>query len=137
MSLIVDKKESMGITYLFVEKGLNIFIRPGMAEMIMGYMSEEENVSSAEPYFTVKDAFEYIIPTKNKEIKEKVTIAGSLFTALDILATDIVLPKPDIGDMIIISKAGIYAYSLSSLFFASHSLPLELYLDKKGNINLK
>lgn len=133
VSPVVDIKESMGTKYVFVEKGLNGFLRPAMAEIIKAYRPGEENIPSAEPFFTVEDAFEFNILTEETE-SEKVTIAGSLCTALDILAKDIVLPKARLGDAVVVSKAGSYAYSLSSLYFASHPLPLQLYVRKDGEV---
>ncbi|MDR7869215.1 MAG: diaminopimelate decarboxylase [Tissierellaceae bacterium] len=131
---IADIKESMDVKYLIVEKGLNGFLRPSIAELLDSYMPDEDILKASEPLFTSKDAFEFSILDVDKSSFEKVVIAGSLCTATDIMAKDILLPKAKIGDLIVVSKAGSYSYSLSPLFFASHSLPLQFYLDKNGNI---
>jgi diaminopimelate decarboxylase len=53
------------------------------------------------------------------------------------MVKDVVLPKAHIGDMVIVSKAGGYSYSLSPILFSSHSLPLQFYLKADGEICMK
>src|SRR5699024_6113818 len=115
---VVDIKESMGIKYIVVEKGLNGFMRPSIAELLMDY-SGRENLKASEPLFTAVDAFDFNILDKDKNF-EKVNLVGSLCTATDVMAKGIELPKAEIGDIVTVSKAGSYAYSLSPVLFASH-----------------
>jgi len=131
---IVDVKESMGTKYLIVEKGLNGFMRPAIAELIAAYAPVGGNLKASEPLFTVKDAFEFIIPEGDESCLEKVSIVGSLPTAADIMVKDVILPKANIGDIVIVSKAGSYSYTLSPVLFASHQAPLQFYLKKDGGI---
>lgn len=131
---IVDIKESMGTKYLIVEKGLNGFLRPAISELLMAYAPENGNLKACEPLFTVKDAFEFIIPEGDKAVLEEVSIVGSLCTASDVMAKNVILPKAQVGDIVIITKAGSYAYSLSPLLFASHALPLQFYLKTNGEV---
>ncbi len=125
---ITDIKKSMGTKYLIVEKGLNGFLRPSIAELLTSNIPETEIKKSLEPLYTVKDAFEFLIPEGDANIREKVSIVGSLCTATDIMVKDILVPKANIGDYIIITKAGSYSYSLSPLLFASHEPPLQFYI---------
>ena len=60
--------------------------------------------------------------------KERVDIGGHLCTSLDLLARDIELKKADIGDILKITNAGAYSYSISILNFASHDLPKEFLI---------
>lgn len=131
---IADIKESMGTKYLIVEKGLNGFMRPSIAELILDYAPESLNLKSSEPIFTSKDAFEFMIPEGEKNHLEKVSVVGSLCTATDIMVKDALLPRAQIGDLLIVSKAGSYSYSLSPLLFSSHSLPLQFYLKTNGEV---
>jgi diaminopimelate decarboxylase len=131
---IADIKESMGTKYLIVEKGLNGFMRPAIAELIAAYAPEGAGLKASEPLFTVKDAFEFIIPEGDESCLEKVSIVGSLPTATDIMVKDAVLPKAHIGDTVIVSKAGSYSYSLSPLLFSSHPTPFQFYLNTDGGI---
>lgn len=133
---IADIKESMGSKYLIVEKGLNGFMRPSIAQLIGAYAEEETNLKGSEPLFTSMDAFEFIIPEGDKSSIEKVSVVGSLCTATDIMAKDIMLPKASIGDIVIVTKAGSYSYSLSPLLFTSHILPYQFYLKINGELSL-
>lgn len=125
---IVDIKESRGTKYLIVENGLNGFLRPSIAELLTAYTPQGSKLQGCEPVFTAKDAFEFIILEKEKSFIEKVSIVGNLCTSADIMAKDVMLPKADIGDIIVVSKAGSYSYTLTPVLFASHSLPLQFYM---------
>lgn len=129
---IVDIKESRGVKYLIVENGLNGFLRPSIAELLAAYAPQESKLQSCEPIFTVKDAFEFTILERKKYFSEKVTIVGNLCTSADIMAKDILIPKADIGDILVVSKAGSYSYTLTPVLFASHSLPLQFYVKANG-----
>lgn len=130
---IADIKESMGTKYLIVEKGLNGFSRPPIAELIASYSCGGE-LKGSEPLFTAKDAFDFCIPDGDYSLLEKVSIVGSLCTATDVMVKDALLPKAKIGDLVAVSNAGSYSYSLSPLLFASHSLPLQFYLKSDGQV---
>lgn len=134
---IADIKESMGTKYLIVEKGLNGFLRPSISEFLIAYTPVESNLRASEPLFTAKDAFEFMIPEGEKFDLEKVSIVGSLCTATDIMAKDMILPKAHIGDIVIVSKAGSYSYSLSPILFSSHPLAYQFYLKTNGQICLE
>lgn len=129
---IVDIKESRGVKYLIVKNGLNGFLRPSIAELLAAYAPQESKLQSCEPIFTVKDAFEFTILERKKSFSEKVTIVGNLCTSADIMAKDILIPKADIGDILVVSKAGSYSYTLTPVLFASHSLPLQFYVKANG-----
>jgi len=131
---IVDIKESRGIKYLIVENALNGFFRPSIAELIAAYAPQKNKLPGSEPLFTTRDAFEFSILNKKNASSEKVNIVGNLCTSTDIMTKDIMLPKADIGDILVVSKAGSYAYSLSPLLFASQPLPLQFYIKSNGEI---
>ncbi|MGL5329016.1 MAG: hypothetical protein ACRDD7_07085 [Peptostreptococcaceae bacterium] len=133
VSHIVDIKESRGTKYLIVENGLNGFLRPSIVSLVNAY-TDCDNPKSYEPFFTTKDAFEFnIIGCENSDL-EKVDLVGNLCAATDILAKDIMLPKANIGDIVTLSKAGSYAYSLSPLLFTSHPLPLQVYVSRDDEV---
>ena len=131
---IVDIKESRGTKYLIVENGLNGFLRPSIAELLTAYTPEGSKLQGCEPLFTAKDAFEFTIFEREKSFLEKVSIVGNLCTSADIMAKDIMLPKTNIGDILVVSKAGSYSYTLTPVLFASHPLPLQFYMKENGEI---
>lgn len=131
---IVDIKESRGVKYLIVENGLNGFSRPSIAEFLTAYTPQKSKLQGCEPIFTARDAFEFTILEREKFFFEKVTIVGNLCTSADIMVKDVVLPKADIGDTLVVSKAGSYSYTLTPVLFASHPLPLQFYVKASGQI---
>ncbi|HEY3424464.1 MAG TPA: hypothetical protein VGL27_06680, partial [Negativicutes bacterium] len=56
----------------------------------------------------------------------------NLCTSTDLLAKDVYLPNPQIGDILCINNAGAYSYTLSPYDFASHPRPREIYINHKG-----
>lgn len=134
VSPIVDIKESMGRKYIIVEKALNGFLRPAIKELLINYGSKESLKTGSEPIYTTKDAFDFIIPEADYSRMEEVTIVGRLCTATDSFAKNIQLPKAKIGDTLLVTKAGSYAYSLSPHLFASYDPPLQFYIKESGEI---
>lgn len=125
---VVDIKTSRGKKYIILSATLNGFIRPSIEQLITSY--QKENPKPCEPLFTKPGAFEFIaLSRKGTEETEKVTLAGNLCTAADVMATDIILPKLSVGDMVAVSNAGSYAAVLTPFRFSSHAKTEEFFLD--------
>ena len=120
---VVDRKVSHGTTYLIVRNGLNGFMRPAVAAML-NRVAAGSYIPAMEPLFTREKEFSVRVLNENTE-QETVTVVGNLCTAMDIIAENICLNKAEIGDLIEITNAGSYAYSLSPLMFSSHDEPGE------------
>lgn len=60
--------------------------------------------------------------------QEVVDVVGPLCTPLDILGSNISLPKAEIGDIIAVYQSGAYGYSASPRDFLSHPEPVQLLL---------
>lgn len=132
-SPIVDIKESRGKKYLIIKNGLNGFMRPAIAELLKSFHGIIPDGFSAEPMFTSFNPVDITILGKEGIVKEKVDVVGNLCTSTDILASDIMLPKAEIGDMVVLSNAGSYAYTLTPVLFSSQPMPLEVFQDYLGN----
>lgn len=120
---VLDRKESHGKTFLIVAGMLNAFLRPAIARWIGASGIRQ----GAEPLFTSQDAYT-IRAFRDGEPTECVTVSGNLCTSSDIVATDILLPHLDVGDLLVINNAGAYAASLSPMQFSSHDGPKELFI---------
>lgn len=118
---IVDRKISHGKTYLIVQNAMNGFLRPAIAELLRQNLNGFP-AHGQEPLFTSGKQCNFSILGRSGEL-ETVDLVGNLCTALDVLAKDIVLPRADIGDIIAISNAGSYGYTLSPQGFSSHETP--------------
>ncbi|WP_236786126.1 diaminopimelate decarboxylase family protein [Anaerococcus ihuae] len=123
---VIDKKYSQGKTYLVVKNAMNGFVKASMKEMLKDALGKECE-KAFEPLYTGINQCEFEIIGDSLE-KEKVDIGGHLCTSLDLLARDIELKKAEIGDILKITNAGAYSYSISILNFASHNLPKEFLI---------
>lgn len=133
VTTVLDKKISRGKTFIILKNTLNGFIRPSLEQMVNHY-SQNESPDMYEPLFSYKNAFKFLPLTRNASPAEKVTLAGNLCTALDIIAEDIELPLLVPGDKIMITNAGAYAAVLSPMQFASQEKPKELFAAADGTI---
>ena len=59
---------------------------------------------------------------------EVVDVVGPLCTPLDILGSNIELPKATIGDLVGVYQSGAYGFSASPRDFLSHPHPIQLLL---------
>jgi diaminopimelate decarboxylase len=55
-----------------------------------------------------------------------VTIAGPLCTGLDILARDLPIGLPEVGELVAVLDAGAYGFTESMPLFLSRPLPTEV-----------
>lgn len=129
---VLDKKISYGKTFVILNNTLNGFIRPSLARLIENY-SQDANPAGSEPLFTSVDAFDFIVLNDECE-QETVTLVGNLCTAADIIAKDILMPKLEIDDVVVITNAGSYAASISPMQFSSLVPPAQLFLNKNGEV---
>jgi diaminopimelate decarboxylase len=125
---IVDVKESRGQKFAIVHGGLNGFLRPSIMN-IFRQISLNEASKPFEPLFSGLNVFEVSIPARQGEPLELVSVTGNLCTSTDLLAKDVYLPKPRIGDILCVNNAGAYSYTLSPYDFASHPRPREIYIN--------
>lgn len=123
---IVDIKKSRGVTYYIVKNAMNGFLRPAIANLIKK-VSGNEDIGGYEPLFTSNHAFGVSVLNDTVE-KERVTIAGNLCTSLDVIDSDILVNRAQVGDIVAVTNAGSYAYSLSPLLFSSHPIPKQIYM---------
>ena len=70
----------------------------------------------------------------NQESVEKVTIAGKYCESGDLLATDVMLPKLDAGDLLAIPAAGAYCPSMASTYNMNPKPPMVLVKDGKSRL---
>jgi diaminopimelate decarboxylase len=70
----------------------------------------------------------------NQEPAEKVTIAGKYCESGDLLATDVMLPKLESGDLIAIPAAGAYCPSMASNYNMNPKPPMILVKDGKSRL---
>lgn len=61
--------------------------------------------------------------------RQTLTVVGQLCTPKDVLARNVVLSDPRIGDLLVLPLAGAYGYNISHADFLCHPRPLQVFLD--------
>lgn len=131
-SRVAARKVSRGKTYIILESTLGGFMRPCLVPFALRCSGGAEP-AGAEPLFTSSRAFP-LYTIKNGPAEEKVTIAGRLCTASDIIAEDVPMPRLERGDLVIIGSAGAYGATLSPSDFSSLPKAGEFFLTCSGQI---
>jgi diaminopimelate decarboxylase len=107
---VVDRKQSRGKTFLVVDGGLHhqLAASGNFGQVIRrNYRVANGSRIADEPI-------------------EAVNVVGCLCTPLDLLADDTMLPKCEIGDLVVVFQAGAYGLTASPTAFLSHPAPVEM-----------
>lgn len=106
---VVDKKISRGKTFLLVNGGLH------------HHLAATGNLGQV-----IRRSYPIVIGNKiNETILEEVSLAGPLCTPLDTFSDNILLPKAEIGDYLVLFQSGAYGATASPQDFLSHPRVLE------------
>ena len=105
---VVDVKRVRGRAIAIVDGGINHLLRPAL----VGQSQRIRRLGSR--------------PGHRRGIGEDVTIAGPLCTGLDILARDLPIGLPDVGELLAVLDAGAYGFTESMPLFLSRPLPAEV-----------
>ena len=124
---VTDVKESRGKKNVIVRGGMNGFLRPVMTNVLNSLLPGKE-FPPPEPLYTRAHSFEFDVLNEETE-RETYDICGCLCTAADVLLSNAYMKKARIGDLISVSKAGSYAYTLTPVLFSSHPAPAQYLLE--------
>ncbi|MBX7150821.1 diaminopimelate decarboxylase [bacterium] len=105
LATVTDVKESRGQHFIITDAGIHHFLRPAL-------------IHQNHPVF--------IANKLDQKAEYSYRVEGPLCTTLDCMASDVMLPKAEIGDTIAFFNAGAYGYSESMPFFLSHAIPAEV-----------
>jgi diaminopimelate decarboxylase len=109
---VIDRKVSRGQTFLITDGGMH------------HHLAASGNFGQA-----VRRDFPVLIGNRiQSDDMEPTTIVGPLCTPLDILADKMMLPRAQIGDLVVVFQSGAYGYTASPRGFLSHPEPLEVLL---------
>ena len=103
---VVDTKRVRGRAIAIVDGGINHLLRPAL-------VGQPQRIRRLGSVATLGD-------------REPVTIAGPLCTGLDILARDLPIGMPEVGELLAVLDAGAYGYTESMPLFLSRPLPAEV-----------
>lgn len=133
---IADVKQSRGTTWVIVPGALNGFFRPALMNLLNALPGDP--LPPLEPLYSNGSAHRVSLPElENRESRpiRKVTVCGCLCTGLDVLARDVSLPDPRVGDILAVDNAGAYAATLSPHSFSGFERPAELFVDEQGVVS--
>jgi len=108
---VVDRKTVDGNHVIVLDGGINHLLRPAL-------IGQEQRVRVVTGRGAARGA--------SAQKAWPVTIAGPLCSGLDIFAASIVIPLPDIGDLVAVLDAGAYGYTQSMPFYLSRPAPAEV-----------
>ena len=103
---VVDRKCANGATVVILDGGINHLLRPAL-------VGQEHR----------------IVPlgaATRAEPREPVTIAGPLCSGLDVLAREVAMVPPVVGDLLAVLDVGAYGFTESMPLFLSHPSPAEI-----------
>jgi diaminopimelate decarboxylase len=106
---VLNIKESRGRRYLITDGGMNQQIRPVFMDLNHPTL---------------------LINKLDLPETTTVDIGGPCCTPIDMLAKNIGVPEPQIGDLVGVFNSGAYGFSMSMLYFLSHPLPSEVVIYK-------
>jgi diaminopimelate decarboxylase len=129
---IEDVKESRGTCFAIVPGALNGFLRPAVMTLLGGLPTEVNG--PLEPLYSNSSTHHISLPGGAGRPEKRVSVVGNLCTSLDLIAKDVLLPEPRVGDILLVSQAGAYGATLSPWAFAGFPRPPELYRDREGRI---
>lgn len=101
---VIDKKTSRGRTYLVTDGGLH------------HHLAASGNFGQV-----IRKNYPLTIGTNADGAElERVSVVGPLCTPLDLLGAEMLLPRADVGDLVVVFQSGAYGASASPQGFLSH-----------------
>jgi diaminopimelate decarboxylase len=106
---VIDRKISRGRVYLITDGGLH------------HHLAASGNFGQV-----IRKNYPLGIGTKTEAEKEQASVVGPLCTPLDVLGADMLLPRAQIGDLVVVFQSGAYGATASPQGFLSHPEVLEV-----------
>ena len=120
---VLDIKRSFGRTFVVGRGGTHHFRTP----YAQGH---------SHPFFVLPiDRWSRAYPRLTANA-EQVTVVGQLCTPKDVLATDAPVERIRVGDLLIFTLAGAYAWHISHHAFLRHPHPEQIYLGSQESMNV-
>ena len=102
---VLDVKDVAGTQYVILDGGTNVFV-------------------GDDRYSGARSVPFRVLGSEGDDVR-LTTICGPLCTSLDRLAADILLPRVNIGDILVFYQAGAYGLTANRGLFLSHGFPAE------------
>lgn len=107
---VVDVKESRGHAYAVVDGGMH-----------------HQLAASGNFGQVIRRNYPMVLGNRlHEQDTDTVTVVGCLCTPLDLLGDAVELPRPDVGDLVVLFQAGAYGLTASPTAFLGHVPPAEV-----------
>ncbi|SEQ12176.1 pyridoxal-dependent decarboxylase, exosortase A system-associated [Microlunatus flavus] len=107
---VVDRKVSRGKTYLVVDGGMH-----------------HQLAASGNLGQVIRRNYPLVVGSRaEQEATETASVVGCLCTPLDLLGSDVELPRTEVGDLVVLFQAGAYGLTASPTQFLGHPAPAEV-----------
>jgi diaminopimelate decarboxylase len=107
---VVDRKVSRGKTYLVVDGGMH-----------------HQLAASGNLGQVIRRNYPLVVGSRaEEEAVETASVVGCLCTPLDLLGSDVELPRTEVGDLVVLFQAGAYGLTASPTQFLGHPAPAEV-----------
>lgn len=113
---IVDIKDCKGMKHIVTAGGVN--------HMRLPIATDRKH-----PVYIIAMGVPKLYSKQIEVSNETVDIEGPLCMTEDKISWDEPIEHANVGDIVVLTQAGAYCYSASTLWFLSHQLPLELIID--------
>ncbi len=151
VSIVIKKKckeLKLPVPYIYIEPGRSIVGQAGITLYKIGnikkipgirtYVSVDGSMADNPRHITYGSEYTVINVSKaNVKPNKLVTIAGKCCESGDIIAEDVLLADPEIGDIIAVLCTGAYNYSMSSNYNRSLKPPILMINKNKLKIVVK
>jgi diaminopimelate decarboxylase len=109
---VVDRKVSRGKTYLVVDGGMH-----------------HQLAASGNLGQVIRRNYPLVVGSRvEEEAVETASVVGCLCTPLDLLGSDVELPRTEVGDLVVLFQAGAYGLTASPTQFLGHPAPAEVLI---------
>ena len=136
------------VPYIVVEPGRSIVGAAGITaykvmsvktiENIRTYVAIDGGMTDNPRYALYKSEYEACIANKADEPKDfKATVAGRCCESGDLIGENMMIQKPEAGDILVVFATGAYNYSMASNYNRVPRLPVVMITDGKPRIIVK
>lgn len=142
------KEYKIPVPFIYIEPGRSIVGEAGITLYKVGgikaipnvrtYVSIDGGMTDNPRYALYRSKYKVMIANKAKEVLDtKITIAGKCCESGDLIQENIIIQKPEIGDVMAVFSTGAYNYSMSSNYNRIAKPAVVMVRDKTARLIVK
>lgn len=142
------KKNALKVPMILIEPGRSVVGAAGITlykcgsikeiKHIRNYVAIDGGMGDNPRYALYESDYEVLIANKlNEKADYKATVAGKCCESGDLIQENVVMPKPEKGDIIAVLSTGAYNYSMASNYNRIPRPAMVMVKDKKSRVIIK